>query len=149
MMVNDQSETGKGNYSLNIIETGSMNEEITSSEMFDAFRDSGKFIMYVFFDAATGSISDASTGVIDHLTELMRNNPSFKISIEAHTDSGDFKTNKLISEKRASAIASALIGRGIERSRMTTKGWGQEKPVADNESREGRARNTRIEIIKQ
>ncbi len=73
-----------------------------------------------------------------------------RVSIEGHTDNvGDPAANKKLSSDRANAVMNALIAKGIDKSRLSSVGWGQEKPVADNGTDEGRAKNRRVEIVKK
>ena len=75
---------------------------------------------------------------------------ALKISIEGHTDNvGDAVSNKKLSDSRAKSVMDALIARGIDKTRMSAKGWGQEKPVADNRTEDGKAKNRRVEIVKK
>lgn len=86
---------------------------------------------------------------MDQIYDLLKNNPGLKVSIEGHTDNtGTPAGNKTLSESRAKAVAEAITLRGIDKSRLTSKGWGQEKPVADNRTEEGKAKNRRVEIVK-
>jgi len=79
---------------------------------------------------------------------LVKNSPDSKIVVEGHTDSqGSAATNKDLSQKRADAVAQYLVGRGIAADRVTAAGIGQDRPVADNNSIEGRAQNRRVEIV--
>jgi outer membrane protein OmpA-like peptidoglycan-associated protein len=68
--------------------------------------------------------------------------------LEGHTDNtGDPAANKQLSLDRASAIKDLLVQGGVESSRISTDGWGPEKPIASNETDEGRAKNRRTELI--
>jgi outer membrane protein OmpA-like peptidoglycan-associated protein len=70
--------------------------------------------------------------------------------IEGHTDTvGTAASNKTLSGNRATSVMNALIARGIAKSRLSAKGWGQEKPVADNRTENGRAKNRRFEVVKK
>jgi len=87
---------------------------------------------------------------VDQIYDLMNNNSSLKVSVEGHTDNvGDAESNKKLSNDRAKAIVDALIAKGIEKTRLSSIGWGQEKPLADNRTEEGRAKNRRVEIVKK
>jgi OOP family OmpA-OmpF porin len=80
----------------------------------------------------------------------MNSDATLKISIEGHTDNvGDAASNKKLSNDRAKAVMDALVARGVDKTRMSFVGWGQEKPVADNRSEDGRAQNRRVEIVKK
>ena len=61
---------------------------------------------------------------------------------------GQAEANKLLSEQRAQSVMNALIAAGTEAQRLTAAGFGQERPVADNRSEEGRAKNRRVELVK-
>ncbi|CAN5362604.1 hypothetical protein BH09MYX1_BH09MYX1_22470 [soil metagenome] len=79
---------------------------------------------------------------------LVKYNPDQLITIEGHTDSqGQPAYNKELSQKRADAVAAYLAGRGIARDRITATGIGQDRPVGNNTSVDGRAQNRRVEII--
>jgi outer membrane protein OmpA-like peptidoglycan-associated protein len=57
--------------------------------------------------------------------------------------------NRSLSEQRAKAVADAIAKQGVERSRLSSAGWGQDKPIADNGTEEGRAKNRRVELVKK
>ena len=79
---------------------------------------------------------------------LVKNSPDSRITVEGHTDSqGPASVNKELSHKRADAVAQYLVGRGIAADRVTAAGIGSDRPIADNNSIEGRAQNRRVEII--
>jgi outer membrane protein OmpA-like peptidoglycan-associated protein len=73
-----------------------------------------------------------------------------KVEIGGHTDNvGAADTNLALSQKRAESVRAALVERGIPTSRLAAKGYGDTAPVADNRSEEGRAKNRRVELVKQ
>jgi len=74
--------------------------------------------------------------------------PTMKVRLEGHTDStGDPAANKQLSLDRANAISALLTQGGVDPERIQTDGWGDEKPIASNDTEEGRARNRRTELI--
>ncbi len=80
----------------------------------------------------------------------MKDNPDLKIGVEGHTDNvGDPKKNKILSEDRAKAVVSAIVKQVIDASRLSASGFGHEKPIADNATDEGRAKNRRVELVKK
>ena len=83
------------------------------------------------------------------MSNSSEDNPGLKISIEGHTDStGTAVRNKTLSQQRAESVVSALVKAGIDAKRLSAKGWGQDNPIADNKTEEGRAKNRRVEIVK-
>jgi outer membrane protein OmpA-like peptidoglycan-associated protein len=74
--------------------------------------------------------------------------PNVKVEIDGHTDnegSGDY--NRVLSEERAKTVMKYLINRGISADRLSAKGYGKERPVASNNTAEGRAKNRRVELV--
>ena len=93
--------------------------------------------------------SEARTN-LQRVVEFVNTHPGQNVLIEGHTDSqGSANLNQVLSQKRAEAVRDALIQDGIEASRLTALGVGKDRPVADNGSADGRARNRRVEIVVQ
>jgi OOP family OmpA-OmpF porin len=135
---------------ITILQQKAMEQEITANDMWQALQKDGFMALYINFDTNKSTIKQESTGIIDQIVELMKSQPSLELSIEGHTDSqGTPKRNKTLSLDRAKAVIKAVAKGGISESRMSPIGWGQEKPVADNRTEEGRAKNRRVEIVKK
>jgi outer membrane protein OmpA-like peptidoglycan-associated protein/tetratricopeptide (TPR) repeat protein len=84
---------------------------------------------------------------LDNLVQLMTTNPTLEVAIYGHTDNvGSASSNLSLSEKRAAAIKSYLISHGIAATRLSSRGFGETKPIDSNETEEGRARNRRTEF---
>ena len=80
----------------------------------------------------------------------MKDKPDLRVSVEGHTDSvGSVAYNQTLSERRAKTVRDYLVSQGIDASRITTRGFGKSKPIASNDTAEGRAENRRVEIIPQ
>jgi OmpA-OmpF porin, OOP family len=140
---------GGVDYQLTIVEKQLMEQVIQASEMLKALNTDGFIALDILFDTGKATIKPESQGIMDQIYDLLKNNPGLKVSIEGHTDNtGTPAGNKTLSESRAQAVAEAITRRGIDKSRLTSKGWGQEKPVADNRTEEGKAKNRRVEIVK-
>lgn len=136
-------------YELIIIETAPMKQEIAATEMFEALEREGSVALYFNFETGKSTIKPESQKTVDQIAEMMKANPSLKVSIEGHTDNvGTLLNNKTLSEARAKAVMKAVTAAGIDASRLAAKGWGHEKPVADNKTEEGKAKNRRVEIVK-
>lgn len=100
------------------------------------------------FETAKSTIVSASYKELDELVKYLKLKPHLKIEIAGHTDSeGEENQNLTLSQARAEAVKSYLISKGISASRMLAKGYGESKPIAENESEAGRALNRRTEIV--
>lgn len=89
---------------------------------------------------------EAST-VLDKAATALMGQPSLKVEVGGHTDpSGNAKKNVALSQARADAVRKYLVGKGVDASRLTARGYGSSQPVADNKTKEGRAENRRVEL---
>jgi outer membrane protein OmpA-like peptidoglycan-associated protein len=102
----------------------------------------------VNFVTGTTELSDKkSYALLADIADYLKQNPSVKIRINGHTDSvGSARSNLLLSKKRAKFIAGHLIAYGIDKGRITSKGFGADQPVADNTTAAGRSENRRVEF---
>lgn len=113
---------------------------------FDALIASGS----ITFQSGRAAIGADSTGLLDQLAEAALACPDARIIVTGHTDSeGRAEINERLSRLRAIAVRNALTQRGVPRARLEAQGWGSARPVAGNDTEEGRARNRRIEFIVQ
>ncbi|WP_291010027.1 OmpA family protein [Hydrogenophaga sp.] len=102
----------------------------------------------VLFDTGRAELKSGAFSTVDRLANFLRENPERMVAIEGHTDTvGSESYNLALSEKRAEAVRTALLSRGIAGIRVTSKGIGESTPVASNATAEGRQRNRRVEII--
>ncbi len=118
--------------------------------LYDRMMSDGKFITYgITFDVGKATIKPESMGEINRIVTLMTENPDLKFSVEGHTDStGNPASNQTLSEQRSQAIVAKLVELGIAQDRLTAVGKGQNSPIADNNTDEGRAKNRRVEFVK-
>ncbi len=97
----------------------------------------------------TGSyklVASSNKGLND-VVKIMQENPDMKLSIEGHTDwVGSDESNQTLSENRAGAVRAYIVSKGIDESRITSAGYGESKPVADNKTAAGRQKNRRVEM---
>jgi len=101
----------------------------------------------VLFDTDKVSIKNQYVQELDDVVTVMNRNPGLRFEIQGYTDNvGSAAYNQKLSEKRAWAIKSYLLKRGISKDRLTTKGFGLNNPAATNNTVEGRALNRRVEI---
>ncbi|MCK4466500.1 MAG: OmpA family protein, partial [Bacteroidales bacterium] len=101
-----------------------------------------------YFEFDYYEISAASYPILDKIVQIMNENPSLKLEIAAHTDNmGSFEYNMNLSEKRAQSIVNYLVSKGISTYRLNGKGYGESRPIASNNTEEGRKMNRRVEFI--
>jgi Mg-chelatase subunit ChlD len=102
----------------------------------------------IFFDPGKSLVKSNQKAEIERILQVITQYPNQKFEIRGHTDdTGNEKTNLILSQKRADAIKTELIKKGIEPKRISAKGLGKQMPVADNKSKEGRLLNRRIELF--
>lgn len=139
-----------GGYDIAVAEREEMKQDIKASEMLTALNKDGYIALYINFETGKADIKTESQPIIEQIVQLLQSNPSLKISVEGHTDdSGTPQSNQVLSEKRAASVMNAVIAKNIDKTRIKSKGWGQTKPLADNRTEEGKAKNRRVEIVKQ
>ena len=149
-MLNDGSGAKAGNFALTILEIEGMKQDISANIMLDSLKQTGSITLHINFETGKSVIKPESQPIIDQMTEMLRTDASIKISIEGHTDNvGTAAANQALSQNRSKAVMDAIIAEGIDKARLSSKGWGQNKPVADNSTEEGKAMNRRVEIVKQ
>ena len=100
----------------------------------------------VYFATGSQVILEKSHKLLDDVAHILEEHPSIvKLEIEGHTDSvGNDTTNKTLSQKRAEAVRTYLIGKNIQENRLHAIGYGEEKPIATNDTSDGRAENRRV-----
>jgi outer membrane protein OmpA-like peptidoglycan-associated protein len=102
----------------------------------------------LLFDTDQTSIKSGGVRNIERLSGFLKEYPQRKASIEGYTDStGSDSHNQTLSERRAEAVRSALLGLGVPAGQLTAQGYGETHPVAGNESSSGRQLNRRVEIV--
>ncbi len=144
------SDSGGSCYTLHVVEKEAMVQEIEAGAMLEALNTQGFVALYINFDVNRASIKPDSQRIVEQVAQLLRSSPGLKVSVEGHTDAtGTPAANKKLSRDRAAAVVAALVERGIAAGRLAAVGWGQEKPLADDRTEEGRARNRRVEIVKR
>jgi outer membrane protein OmpA-like peptidoglycan-associated protein len=99
------------------------------------------------FETAKAVIKDESYASLEDLAKYLVDNPTFRIKIAGHTDSqGAAQANLILSKKRAEAVRDFLESRGVAADRMIVQYFGEEKPIATNDTKEGREKNRRVEM---
>ena len=106
-----------------------------------------KAMQGIEFETARATIRPSSYSLLDEIAQQFIENPSFIIEVQGHTDNtGKADKNMTLSQDRANAVRDYLIGKGVPAERMTARGYGQDKPIADNSTKAGRAKNRRVEF---
>ena len=101
----------------------------------------------IFFDLNAFTLKDASIAELNKVYDFLKNNQEVKVEISGHTDNtGDPDYNMDLSDKRANAVVNYLIEKGISAERLIPKGFGADRPLAENTSEEGRSQNRRTEL---
>lgn len=102
----------------------------------------------VLFDTGKSTLKPGGARVVDKLAGYLQENPERKVAVEGFTDAvGSEEYNLELSERRAEAVKAALVRSGTDPGRVATQGYGEEYPVAGNESSSGRQLNRRVEIV--
>lgn len=102
----------------------------------------------VLFDTGLATLKPGAYATIDRLANVLKEAPDRKVMIEGHTDSvGSDEYNQGLSERRASAVQTALLERGVRSEQITSVGKGESYPVASNDNAAGRQQNRRVEMI--
>ncbi len=116
---------------------------------YDRVLQDGKIIANgIRFDVGKTTLKPESIGPINKIYELMSKKTDLKFSVEGHTDSdGDDASNQTLSEGRAQVVMDKLVEMGISKDRLSSKGWGESKPIAENDTPEGKANNRRVEFV--
>ena len=101
----------------------------------------------IYFDLNSSKLQRKSHGPLDELVQILKDNPSYKLAIESHTDnSGTNEYNKKLSDNRSATVMKYLVSKGIDASRLTATGFGEDTPIATNDTPDGRALNRRSEL---
>jgi outer membrane protein OmpA-like peptidoglycan-associated protein len=145
--------SGDSEYNVTTVLTEAMQQEMTSdaSAWAAEINKTGHAAVYgIEFDTGKATLKPQSEKVLGDVLSLLQAQPDWKMKIEGHTDSTGTKAGNLtLSQQRAAAVVAWLTQNGIARSRLTTAGLGDTKPIADNSTEKGRARNRRVELVKQ
>jgi outer membrane protein OmpA-like peptidoglycan-associated protein len=120
-------------------------EEITKE-----LSEKGKVVMYINFDTDKATLKPDGKQAVDEIAKALKTNKDLALQVNGHTDNtGDAQKNLILSKNRSKAVVDALIGMEIEKSRLTSNGFGAENPIADNSTEEGKSKNRRVELIKK
>jgi OmpA-OmpF porin, OOP family len=102
----------------------------------------------VEFETDSAVLKDKSKGLLDEVVQVMKDHPEIEhVRVAGHTDSeGSRSHNQKLSDERAASVKQYLVDHGVAADRLASKGYGQDRPIADNKTEDGRAQNRRVEI---
>ncbi|HSL21904.1 MAG TPA: OmpA family protein [Vicinamibacterales bacterium] len=133
-----------------LVEKMKQEQVADASSMAAEIEKTGSVAVYgINFDTGKATITSGSEKVLQEVLSLMQQQADWRFEVQGHTDSvGSKASNQALSEQRAAAVAAWLAKNGIASARLTSRGYGDAVPVADNATEEGRARNRRVELKK-
>jgi outer membrane protein OmpA-like peptidoglycan-associated protein len=136
-------------YSVLIVERQVMTQAVAVNELVDKLNKDGFIALYVNFETNRATITVDSAKILDDAASVLKATPAMNVIVGGHTDTvGTAEANQKLSAARAQAVVDALVQRGIDARRLTAQGFGQSMPVADNRTEDGRAKNRRVELVK-
>ncbi len=139
---------------LDILETGAREQKmvtVKAEEMAGKLSTAGNVALYgITFDFNKAEVKPESEPTLQEIAKLLKADPALKLLVVGHTDNvGSFASNTTLSQRRAEAVVAALVSRhGVDRNRLTPFGVSFACPVAPNTTDEGRAKNRRVELVK-
>ena len=123
---------------------------LVASQMKQQIDATGKVALQVNFATDKTDVLPDSLPQVEQVVTLLKEDPALRLAVNGHTDdSGDAVHNQQLSEGRAKAVVALLVGQGIDAARLTAAGFGSAQPAAENSSPEGKAKNRRVELVKQ
>lgn len=125
---------------------------VTSDEMARALDAQGRIALYgIYFDTNKSAVKPDSRATLEQIAKLLKTRPTLSLDVVGHTDNvGGAEANLKLSKRRADAVVTALVeDYGIDEDRLSASGAGMGKPVAGNDSEDGRAKNRRVELVKR
>jgi OOP family OmpA-OmpF porin len=144
---------GGRDYELKIVESQPMKQEVVADAkvMRNDLADTGRTIVYgIYFDTASAKIKPGSEAALAEMVKLLKGTPALKVYVVGHTDSvGSLQSNLKLSSDRAASVVKAITKRGVAASRLKSAGVGPYSPVASNDTEDGKAKNRRVELVKQ
>jgi OOP family OmpA-OmpF porin len=141
-------------YKQTIVEKEIMKQEVVANAeaMGNDINTTGHVSIYgIYFDTGKSEIKPESDAAISEIAKLLQNNGALKLYVVGHTDNvGSFDSNMNLSKDRADAVTKVLIAKhGIAESRLKSYGVASLSPVASNDTEDGKAKNRRVELVKQ
>ncbi|WP_146909746.1 OmpA family protein [Arenimonas daejeonensis] len=123
---------------------------VDAAEMKKKLDADGRIALYINFDVDKAVLRPDAAPVIDEIAKLLAGDPALKLSIDGHTDAtGTAERNRELSKQRAESVLAALVGKGIAADRLSAQGFGPDKPLVPETDEASRAKNRRVELVRQ
>jgi outer membrane protein OmpA-like peptidoglycan-associated protein len=120
-----------------------------ASDMKTALDRDGRVTLYINFDFNKATLKPDAAPIVAQIVALLKANPTLKLSVDGYTDGvGLHDYNVKLSQARAAAVVAALEAQSIGADRLASAGYGPDKPIASNDTDDGRAKNRRVELVK-
>ncbi|HET9404677.1 MAG TPA: OmpA family protein [Burkholderiales bacterium] len=137
-------------YKLWVVEVAAMQQVVKANKLLEEINRSGFVTLYINFDTGKSDLKADGKAAVGEIATMLKSASSLRIAVEGHTDNvGQAAANKALSEQRARSVMAAIVAAGIDAKRLSAAGFGQERPIADNRSEDGRAKNRRVELVKK
>jgi OmpA-OmpF porin, OOP family len=138
-------------YEIDVAEKAGMQQSVvTADDMATALNRDGSVSLHINFDTGKSTIRPDSLPIIDQIVKTMKGSGGLSISVEGYTDNvGTPQSNMALSLARAKAVVTSVSAGGVAASRMTAIGHGEDNPIADNDTEDGRAQNRRVVLVKK
>jgi len=154
LAVQSQDTSSAGETMLDVIEVKPMEnkELVDAASLADSVSKTGHAAVYgILFDTAKADVKPESDATLREIAKLLQQDPKLKLYVVGHTDNqGMLDANMELSMRRANSVIQALTSKyGVTAARLKALGDGPSAPVASNDSEEGRAKNRRVELVKQ
>lgn len=145
---------GSGDYWIRSIKEETMKQDVVvkADAIKNGIKDEGKVIFYgIYFDTDKSTLKPESDPTLAEIAKFLKANPGTNVFIVGHTDNtGDFNHNLTLSKERADAVAAKLVSAyAINKAQVTAQGVASLSPVSSNDTKEGQAKNRRVEIVKK
>ncbi len=144
-----------GEYTLDMVDEKPLERRLnftrtTADEMRRGLEQTGSVAVYgIRFATDSASLEVGAAAVLEDVVRVLKAKPSLKVEVQGHTDNtGTAEHNMELSRRRAATVAQYLELYGISADRLTTKGYGENRPLADNSTEAGRAQNRRVQLVK-
>ncbi len=138
-------------YQIVVVEPKPMEQEVVAdaSALSQSIAATGKAIVYgIYFDTGKSVLKPESDPTLEQITKLLTQEPQIQLYVVGHTDNdGALEFNLKLSADRAAAVVKALVGRGINGSRLASAGVASYCPAASNKTDDGKAKNRRVELV--